>query len=118
MSSGRSTACCKRPTSAKDLAIDNGSEFSGRVLPVAFSLACASTSTTRPSPYKCFVETFNRTLGDKCLNVNWFTSIGQARALIEGWRRDYNESRPHMALAGATPAENARRLGLEAQSTV
>jgi len=29
----------------------------------------------------------------------WFATIDQAREIIDAWRRDYNESRPHMALA-------------------
>jgi putative transposase len=29
------------------------------------------------------------------LNVHWFESMEEARAKIEAWRIDYNESRPH-----------------------
>jgi putative transposase len=104
----------------KYLFVDNGSEFSGRLLDLWAYHHRARIDFSRPAKPvdNCFVETFNRSLRDECLNVHWFVSIGQAKALIEGWRRDYNESRPHMALAGATPTENARRLGLPAQSTV
>lgn len=35
-----------------------------------------------------------------------------AKHKIEAWRRDYNESRPHMALDAATPLEFARKAGL------
>jgi transposase InsO family protein len=34
----------------------------------------------------------------KCLNVNWFLSLEDARGKIEAWRRHYNETRPHSAL--------------------
>jgi putative transposase len=57
----------------------------------------------------CFIETFNGSLRDECLNVHWFESVEEAKAKIEAWRRDYNESRPHQALREQTPAEFAAR---------
>ena len=42
-----------------------------------------------------------------CLNAHWFLSLADARAKIEAWRRDYNESRPHMSLGWLTPLEYA-----------
>ena len=54
------------------------------------------------------VESFNGKLRDECLNTHWFTSLRQARDIIEYWRRDYNQVRPHSALAYATPDEFAR----------
>jgi len=41
-----------------------------------------------------YVESFNGRLRDECLNEHWFTSLANARSLIEAWRRDYNELRP------------------------
>jgi len=60
----------------------------------------------------CCVETFNGSLRDECLNAHWFESLGQAREIIEAWRHDYNESRPHMALADVAPREYARQASL------
>ena len=51
-----------------------------------------------------FVESFNGRLRDELLNEVLFRSIPHARALLEDWRRDYNEQRPHSKLAWATPA--------------
>ena len=45
-----------------------------------------------------FIETFNGSLRDECLNLHWFETMADARATIEAWRRDYNESRPHTSL--------------------
>ena len=59
----------------------------------------------------CYVETFNGSLRDECLNVHWFETMEDAKAIIEGWRREYNESRPHMALKDAPPQEYARSFG-------
>lgn len=44
-----------------------------------------------------------------CLNLHWFDTIAQAHGLIESWRIDYNESRPHMALGNIPPSEYALR---------
>jgi len=57
------------------------------------------------------IETFNGSLRDECLNVHWFSSIEEAQALIEAWRREYNESRPHMALGNMTPREYVLKTG-------
>jgi hypothetical protein len=41
--------------------------------------------------------------------VHWFEALEEAKAKIEAWRVDYNESRPHQALAELAPAEFAAR---------
>ena len=64
------------------------------------------------------VESFNGRLRQECLNANWFLSLDDAKAKIEAWRTYYNESRPHSALDWATPAEFARRCGLQAASAI
>lgn len=53
----------------------------------------------------CFVESFNGTFRDDCLNMHWFVSLADAARTIEAWRREYNEARPHSSLRGLTPAE-------------
>lgn len=54
-----------------------------------------------------FAESFNGRLRDECLNTHWSLSLENARAKIEAWRRDYNESRPHTSLGWLTPVEYA-----------
>ena len=61
-----------------------------------------------------FVESFNGRLRDECLNENWFQSLGEARDVIESWREDYNDVRPHRSLGGRTPSEYARILSTPA----
>jgi putative transposase len=41
-------------------------------------------------------------------------SLANARAKIEAWRRQYNESRPHTALGWRTPQEFALAAAREA----
>jgi putative transposase len=52
-----------------------------------------------------FIESFNGRFRDECLNENWFLNLKQARGIIEAWRQDYNEVRPHSSLKGQTPRE-------------
>jgi putative transposase len=55
-----------------------------------------------------FIESFNGRLRDELLNETLFQSLPQARAVLETWRQDYNEARPHSALGWMTPASYAR----------
>jgi putative transposase len=50
-----------------------------------------------------FVESFNGKLRDECLNEEVFSTLAEARAVIERWRIDYNHVRPHSAHGGLTP---------------
>jgi putative transposase len=56
-----------------------------------------------------FIETFNGSLRDDCLNVHLLTSLDEAKAIVEAWRIDYNEIWPLMAHNGMPPGEFARR---------
>ena len=51
-----------------------------------------------------FIESFNGRLRDEFLNETLFTSLAQARAALEEWRRDYNTVRPHSRIGWLTPA--------------
>jgi putative transposase len=51
-----------------------------------------------------FVESFNGRLRDECLNENVFTTLAEARRIIEAWRIDYNTVRPHGRLGRVPPA--------------
>jgi transposase InsO family protein len=57
-----------------------------------------------------YCESFNGRLRDECLNEHWFVSLAHARAVIEAWRREYNEERPKKSLGGLTPAQYAKHL--------
>ncbi|EOW2278335.1 transposase, partial [Klebsiella variicola] len=48
---------------------------------------------------------FNK--ADECLNEHWFSDIVHARKIINDWRQDYNECRPHSTLNYQTPSEFA-----------
>lgn len=50
-------------------------------------------------------ESFKGRFRDECLNRELFANRREARVLIEAWRREYNEERPHSALGYRTPNE-------------
>jgi len=56
-----------------------------------------------------YVETFNGSLRDECLNVYWFASMAEAGAAIEACRLEHNVSLPHMAHGDSSPREFAWR---------
>lgn len=60
-----------------------------------------------------FVESFNGRLRDECLNEHIFTSYRNAQHIIETWRNDYNQNRPHTSLNGLTPNEFANRSNMD-----
>ncbi len=92
---------------------DNGSEFTSQLLDLwAYSHGvCIEFSRPGKPTDNAFVESFNGTMRDECLNAHWFRTLDEARAQIEEWRIEYNESRPHRALNEIPPAEFARRYG-------
>jgi putative transposase len=60
-------------------------------------------------------ESFNGTVRDECLNMYIFHSVAEARAVLAGYRRQYNEERPHSSLGYHTSTE-FKRAWLERQS--
>jgi len=93
------------------LFVDNGSEFTGRLMDMWAYHHQVRIDFSRPGKPtdNGHVETFNGSLRDECLNVHWFESLAEAKAIVEAWRRDYNEVRPHSALMDLAPAEFVRQ---------
>ena len=56
-----------------------------------------------------FVESLNGRFRDECLNEHLFRSLPHARRIVDEWRADYNDCRPHTSLGGLTPNEFAAR---------
>jgi putative transposase len=61
-----------------------------------------------------FVESFIGRLRDEFLNEEMFDDLAHARQLLERWRLDYNQVRPHSAHSGLPPAQ-ARLLAAGAR---
>ena len=93
----------------KAITVDHGTEFTSQALDTWAYTRGVTLDVTRPGKPtdNGYIESFNARLRDEGLNVHQFTSIDQAKALIEAWRIDYNEQRPHGSLGDLTPAEYA-----------
>ena len=60
------------------------------------------------SPWEnSYIESFNGRLRDECLNTEDFANLLEAQVVLEDWRTEYNNYRPHQSLAGLTPAAYA-----------
>jgi putative transposase len=103
----------------KYLFADNGAEFTGHLVDLWAYHHGTRIDFSRPGKPtdNAHIETFNGSLRDECLNVHWFATIEEAKMLIEAWRRDYNESRPHMALGNIPPREYALQAGVSSSPT-
>jgi putative transposase len=103
----------------KYLFADNGAEFTGQLVDLWAYHHGTRIDFSRPGKPtdNAFIETFNGSLRDECLNVHWFETLAEAQRLIEAWRIDYNESRPHMALGNKTPAEYLLRASPSPSAT-
>lgn len=88
---------------------DHGSEFTSRAFDAWAYARGVKIDYIQPGKpiQNCFIESFNGSLRDECLNLHWFPSLEAARQSIEQWRVDYNRVRPHSSLGGRTPEEFA-----------
>ena len=100
----------------ESITTDNGSEFAGQAMDAWAHQAGVKLDFIRPGRpvQNGYIESFNGRLRDECLNGEIFFNLHDAREKLERWRRDYNQKRPHTALADRTPEEFARVVGCAA----
>ena len=91
-----------RPTT---IVSDNGTELTSRAVLEWSNRTGIDWHYIAPGKpvQNAFVESFNARFRDECLNEEVFAGLPEARAVIERWRRDYNQVRPHSAHGGLTP---------------
>ena len=84
---------------------DNGQEFTAKAIRSRLSRLGVKTLYIEPgSPWENgYIESFNRKLRDEVLNREIFTTLEEARVLIEQWRKEYNQIRPHNSLGYRPP---------------
>ena len=85
--------------------VDNGSEFISKHLDkwcydnhVELDFSRPGKPTDNP-----FIESFNGSFRDECLNINWFLSLDDAQEKFNVWKEDYNNFRPHQSLGDMSP---------------
>ncbi len=91
----------------KRIQVDNGSEFISKDFDrwayenkVILDYSRPGKPTDNP-----FIESFNGSFRDECLNTSWFFSLEDAYDKINNWVQEYNHFRPHSSLKEMTPAE-------------
>jgi|TARA_B100001971_G_scaffold86055_1_gene79511 transposase InsO family protein len=88
---------------------DNGPEFTAKkVRDWLIGLEVKTLFIEPGSPWENgYIESFNGKLRDELLNREIFTTLTEAKILIEQWRWEYNHVRPHSALRYRPPAPEA-----------
>lgn len=91
------------------LVSDNGPEFTSRKMlhwAAQRKIELHFIDPGKPTQ-NCYIESFNGSFRDECLNEHAFVTLNEAREVIEAWREDYNRVRPHKSLGKMTPEQFA-----------
>jgi putative transposase len=88
---------------------DNGPEFIAKAIKRWLKKNHVETLYIEPgSPWENgYIESFNGKLRDDILDRELFYSVKEAKVIVENWRLEYNNNRPHSSLGYRTPAEFA-----------
>ena len=91
----------------KRIQVANGSEFISKALTKWAYDNQVTLDFSRPGKPadNPFIESFNGSFRDECLNVDWVLSLEDAKERIWLVKEEYNGFRPHSSLAGLTPNE-------------
>lgn len=85
---------------------DNSPEFVAKAVRQLLGRLGVGTLFIEPgSPWENgYIESFNGKLRDELLNLEIFTTLLEAKVLIENWRKGYNQIRPCSSLGYRPPA--------------
>lgn len=93
-----------------ELQVDNGPEFRSKALDPGTLWVAAYENKVKlvfiepgKPTQNGHIESFNGRFGAECLDQEWFSSLQQAREMIEAWRISYNSQRPHSSLGYLPP---------------
>jgi putative transposase len=99
-------AASRRTVTELELRSDNGCHYGAKIFrQEIMRLGIRHTRTMVNTPKgNAVIERFFRSLKQECVWLNKFDNFNQAKEAIDKWITEYNEERPHQALAYATPA--------------
>ena len=89
---------------------DNGPEFTSKAMlkwSMDKGIKLNFIEPGKPTQ-NAYIESFNGKFRQECLRQHWFKSLHEARQIVEDWRQDYNQVRPHSSLQYRTPKEVVR----------
>ena len=91
------------------ISVDNGTEFTSKSLDHWAYWNQVKLDFSRPGKPtdNAHIEAFNSVLRRECLSQHWFLDLEDAQQVLDRWRADYNNFRPHGSLARSTPADFA-----------
>ena len=100
-------AAVERYGAPQNIRSDNGPEFIAKAIQDWLGQTNIQTAYIRPgSPWEqAYIESFHDKLRDECLHREILPTLAEARVILEGWRVEYNQQRPHSALGYLTPEE-------------
>ena len=80
--------------------VDNGSEFISKYFDKWAYENNVTLDFSRPGKPtdNAYVESFNGSFRDECLNVNWFLSLEDAKIKIRAWCDEFNSLSPYSSL--------------------
>jgi putative transposase len=93
---------------------DNGPEFTARAVRKWLNRLEVKTLFIEPgSPWENgYIESFNGKMRDELLDRELFSTLEEAKVLINQWRREYNQIRPHSAKNYRPPAPETILAGV------
>ena len=102
----------------KEVNTENGPEFTCRAFMTWIQTHGIKHILIEPGcpTRNAYIESFNGTFRDECLDESCFESLEQARQIIAKWRIDYNETRPHSSCGRIPPATFALNRQLTGDS--
>jgi putative transposase len=114
-------AAIERYGAPEHLRSDNGPEFIAYTIQDWLKERQIKTLYIKPgNPWENgHIESFHDKLRDECLNRELFGTLAEARVILESWRVEYNQRRPHSSLGYQTPekfARGASKFGIQSAS--
>ena len=101
--------------SPEHLRSDNGPELIAKVVQQWLAeRQCNTIYITPGSPWENpYIESFIGKLKEECLDRYVLVNVREAKEIVEDWRQEYNEFRPHSSLNYLTPVEFAAQQQAE-----
>ena len=95
----------------RSITVDHGTEFPSQAFENWAYRRGLQLDFIRPGkPVEhAFIDSCNGQLRDECVNGRQFTSMADAQHIIEAWRFDDNQRRPHSSLGHLAPKEFVRQ---------
>jgi putative transposase len=96
----------ERGTLPQRIKVDNGTEFTSKSLDAWAYWNRLELDFSRPGKPgdNARIEAFNSIVRRECLSQHWFSDLEDARRILDAWRKEYNEVRPHGGLRREVPA--------------